>query len=111
MRKDASDVIYGEVSLLGIPALLPDWRVERSTVPVGFHLYELRHADEDWGDPCQLARGILVDFYGTILTLQPLALPACGYLNFDSSTDWGYIDDDPCATIAEFRSKYTGKEE
>ena len=70
MRKDASDVIYGEVSLLGIPALLPDWRVERSTVPVGFHLYELRHADEDWGDPCQLARSILVNFYGSILSMQ-----------------------------------------
>ena len=74
-------------------------------------MYEVRHADEDWGDPCQLARGILVDFYGTILTLQPLALPACGYLNFDSSTDWGYIDDDPCATVTEFHSKYAGKEE
>lgn len=54
MRKDAGEIIYDEGSLLGIPALLTDWRVERSTVPAGFHLYELRHADEDWGDPCQL---------------------------------------------------------
>ncbi len=37
--------------------------------------------------------------------------PSCGgYLNFDSGKDWGYIDDDPCATVAEFRSKYAGKE-
>lgn len=54
MRKNASEIIYDEVSLLGIPALLTDWRVERSTIPTDFHLYELRHADEDWGDPCQL---------------------------------------------------------
>ena len=74
-------------------------------------MYEVRHADEDWGDPCQLARGILVNFYGTILTLQPLLLNDCGYLDFDSSMDRGYIDDNPCATVAEFRSKYAGKEE
>ena len=46
----------------------------------------------------------------TILTLQPLLLNDCDYLGFDSSKDWGYIDDDPCTTIAEFRSKYAGKE-
>ena len=45
------------------------------------------------------------------MTLQPLLLNDCGYLDFDSSRDWGYVDNDPCATIAEFRSKYAGKEE
>ena len=109
MRKDASDVIYGEVSLLGIPALLPDWRVERSTVPVGFHLYELRHADEDWGDPCQLARSILVNFYGSILSMQPFHLPEHGYLDFGSK-DLVYIEVISCATVEEFQQKYGQKE-
>ena len=107
MRKNANEIIFDEIIVLGTPALFTDW----ASVPADVKMYEVRHADEDWGDPCQLARGILVDFYGTILTLQPLALPACGYLNFDSSTDWGYIDDDLCATVTEFRSKYAGKEE
>ena len=109
MRKDASDVIYGEVSLLGIPALLPDWRVERSTVPVGFHLYELRHADEDWGDPCQLARSILVNLYGSILSMQPFHLPEHGYLDFGSK-DLVYIEVNSCATVEEFQQKYGQKE-
>ena len=111
MRKNANEIIFDEIIVLGTPALFTDWRVDRVSVPTDMKMYEVRHADEDWGDPCQLARGILVDFYGTILTLQPLALPACGYLNFDSGKDWGYIDDDPCATVTEFRSKYAGKEE
>ena len=111
MRKNANEIIFDEIIVLGTPALFTDWRVDRVSVPCDLKMYVVRLADVVWGDPCQLARGILVDFYGTILTLQPLALPACGYLNFDSGKDWGYIDDNPCATVAEFRSKYAGKEE
>ena len=110
MRKNANEIIFDEIVVLGTPALFTDWRVDRTSVPADMKMYEVRHADEDWGDPCQLARGILVNFYGTILTLQPMPLPDCGYLNLDSGKDWGYIEDNPCATISEFRSKYTGKE-
>ena len=109
MRKDAGEIIYDEGSLLGIPALLTDWRVERSTVPAGFHLYELRHTDEDWGDPCQLARSILVNFYGSILSMQPFQLPEHGYLDFDSK-DLIYVEADSCATVEEFQQKYGRKE-
>ena len=109
MRKDAGEIIYDEGSLLGIPALLTDWRVERSTVPAGSHLYELRHADEDWGDPCQLARSILVNFYGSILSMQPFQLPEHGYLDFDSK-DLIYVEADSCATVGEFQQKYGRKE-
>lgn len=109
MRKDASKIIYDEVSLLGHPALLTDWRVDRTTVPDGFHLYELRHADEDWGDPCQIAKGILVNFYGSILTLQPFQLPSHGYLDFDSSA-LVYVEEDSCATLGEFLQKHSKEE-
>lgn len=103
MRKNANEIIFDEIIVLGTPALFTDWRVDRASVPADMKMY--------WGDSCQLARGIFVNFYGTILTLQPLLLNDCDYLDFDSSTGWGYIDDDPCATLAEFRSKYAGKEE
>ena len=97
MRKNANEIIFDEIIVLGTPALFTDWRVDKASVPTDMKMYEVRHADEDWGDPCQLARGIFVDFYGT--------------MDFESSRDWGYVDNDPCATIAEFRSKYAGKEE
>ena len=108
MRKDASKIIYDEVSLLGNPALLTDWRVDRATLPDGFYLYELRHADEDWGDPCQLAKSILVNFYGSVLTLQPFQLPSHGYLDFDS-IDLAYVEGDSCATLEEFLQKHSKK--
>lgn len=109
MRKDSSKIIYDEVSLLGTPALLTDWRVNRATLPDGFCLYELRHADEDWSDPCQLAKSILVNFYGSVLTLQPFQFPTHGYLDFDS-TDLAYVEGDSCATPDEFLQKYNKKE-
>lgn len=83
MRKRASEITYDECSFLGIPALLTDWRISRSTVPDGVHAYELRHADGNPFDPCQAARGILMNFCGSILTLQPLPIPEDGYLDFD----------------------------
>ena len=109
MRNNASEIIYDEVSLLGITALRTDWRVEGSTSPTGFHLYALRHADEDWGDPCQLARSILVNFYGSILSIQPFQLPEHGYLDFGSK-GLVYIEADSCATVEEFQQKYSRKE-
>lgn len=65
MRKNANEIIFDEIIVLGTPALFTDWRVDRASVPTDMKMYEVRHADEDWGDPCQLARGIFVDFYGT----------------------------------------------
>ena len=109
MRKDASKIFYDEVSLLGNSALLTNWRVERSTIPTGFHLYELRHADEDRGDPCQLARSILVNFYESILSMQPFQLPEYGYLDFDSK-ELIYVAADSCATVGEVQQKYGLKE-
>ena len=109
MRKDASKIIYDEISLLGNPPLLTDWRVDRTTLADGFHLYELRHADEDWGDPCQLAKSILVNFYGSILALQTFQLPSHGYLDLDS-TDLAYVEEDSCSTLNEFLQKYNKKE-
>ena len=109
MRKDASQIIYDEVSLLGLPTLLTGWRVDRTTIPDVFHLYELRHADEDWGDPCQLAKRILVNFYGSILTLHPFQLPAHSYLDFDSNA-LVYMGDNSCATLDGFLQKYNQKE-
>ena len=37
---------------------------------IHIYRYELRHGDEDWGEPRELARGLMVNFYGTVLTLS-----------------------------------------
>lgn len=103
-RKSAGMIGYEEITLLGTPALLTFERLFRDSVPKGMFLYELRHADEMWGGPCQLAEKILVNFYGSILTTDPIQLPVDGYLDFnkgDLVNTGGYYQ-----KIQNFRKKY-----
>lgn len=103
-RKSADMIGYEEITLLGTPALLTFERLFRDSVPKGMFLYELRHADEMWGGPCQLAEKILVNFYGSILTTDPIQLPVDGYLDFnkgDLVNTGGYYQ-----KIQNFRKKY-----
>lgn len=103
-RENVMTAAFEEVSVYGKPALFTSLRVDRSTVPDGLYLYELRHADEDWGDPCHLARSILVNHYGTVLTREPIQLPVEGWLNLNPS-DF-YFSDGGCRTAAAFQEKY-----
>lgn len=51
MRKNANEIIFDEIIVLGTPALFTDWRVDRASVPADMKMYEVRHADEDWVIP------------------------------------------------------------
>lgn len=51
MSYDAKKAAYQEVTILGRPALFAECRIDNSTVPKGLYRYELRHGDENWGDP------------------------------------------------------------
>ena len=83
MRMNAKEITYEEATLFGQPVLFTDFRLDRTTIPAQLYLYEIRHADDDSGLPCQVAKGILVNFYGSILSLEPLDIPADGYLDID----------------------------
>lgn len=62
-RHDANRLTYDEVTIFDVPALFTDLRVDRSTVPDGVYRYEVRYSDEYGGEPVELARGIIVDFF------------------------------------------------
>ena len=81
MRMNANEIPYEEATLFGQPVLFTDYRIDRTTVPPQLNLYELRHEDENSGRPCELAQGILVNFYGSILSLEPFDLSKTGYLS------------------------------
>lgn len=49
-----------------------DFRIDRSSIPEGFNMYEV--ADCCDGVPSYLAKGILVNFYGTIITKEEFKL-------------------------------------
>lgn len=52
---NASERTYQEVAIMDRPALFTELRIDRSSVPEGVYRYELRHSDEDWGEPIELS--------------------------------------------------------
>ena len=52
------------------------------------------------GDPVQIAKGIMVNHFGSIITCDPIRLPPDGYLDIDPEKDWDFCDGD-CRTVRE----------
>ena len=104
MSYDVKKLTYQEVTILGKPALFTECRLDRSTVPEGVYRYEIRHADENWGEPIELSRSIVINYYGTVLTREPFQLPVEGWMPLESDSlvfrDGGY------RTLAEFQQEY-----
>ena len=84
MPVDAMNERFEEVEFLGKTALFTDSRVARDSGPEGLHRYEIRHTDDDWGEPCQLGYGILVNHFGTLITNEAIQLDPSGHLDFDA---------------------------
>ena len=104
MSYDAQKVTYQEVTIFDRPALFTECRVDRATVPEGVYRYELRHGDEDWGEPIELARSIFANYYGTVLTREPFQLPIDGWIPMENDS-LSFLDSE-CRTLAEFQEKY-----
>ncbi len=97
---------FEEVEVFGKPALFTCLRIDRETVPDGVYKYSIRHDDECQGEACELARRIVVNHWGDILTLNEIDLGDAGYLLM-SDDDINYGVDD-IRTLNEFIKKYEG---
>ena len=73
MRYSSDELYYEQVTVLGYTALFTNERIKRDTVPDGWYLYEVRHDDECQGIPCEIAKGILVNFWGSLLMCDELS--------------------------------------
>lgn len=80
MRYDYRTEIFQKVSVCGIPCDFSDIRIDRSTVPEGRYQYEVAGDDDSGGAPVRVQRGVLVNFYGTLISDVPLALGCDGVL-------------------------------
>ena len=109
-RFNALSEQYEQVEVCGEPAMFTSSRIARETVPQGMYMYEVRHADEDWGEPCQLAKGIMVNHFGTIITSCPIELPSDGYRDFDFKKEWSFSAG-TCRNLADFMRKYPSKQQ
>lgn len=97
LRADATSVKWEKVKVLGKVGLFVDERISRDTIPDGWYFYEVRHADNDWCEPIEIGLGVLVNFYGTLITKEPLLAESFtnlddAYVDIDSENDWKYLD-------------------
>lgn len=111
---DASCAMFDRVMVLGYPMLFTCCRVDRDTVPGGVFVYEVRHADDDWGDPVQISDYVQVNHYGTLLTNSPIRLeynPKINrsYLKIDPDKDWDY--ESRMMTVKQYMERYSPKKE
>lgn len=89
-RLDARTEKYETIEFFGIPMLFSNFRLDRSTVPKGMHLYEVRHSDYEDADPVEIRDYVLVNFWGTLLSRKPLRLDERGCRYVRNGDDWGF---------------------
>ena len=96
MRYDAKKLKYDNYTFKGQPVIFTDCRIDSESIPKGMYLYEIRHSDEG-AVPCQLARGIWVNFWGSLLASDPIQLHVDGLLDFEED-ELSYVYGD-CVSI------------
>ena len=84
-----------------IKGLFTELRVKRDSVPDNLHLYSTRHGDDgDWCTPISIEYGVLVNFYGHLITDNSriddlLKKSKCGpFSPYLVIKDFYYIDDE-----------------
>ena len=108
MRVNAMTEKFEDVTVLGHPMLFTCARVDRDTVPEGLYMYEVRHDDDQQGDPVQIANWIMVNHWGTLITNKPLRLEPSerinnAYRDIDPEEDWNY--EGSVTTVKEYMEK------
>lgn len=73
MRLDDRTEKFQKISVCGIPCDFSDMRIDRSTVPKGKYQYEVAD-DESQGNPSRVRHGIMVNFFGTLISDVPLPI-------------------------------------
>ena len=81
-----------------------DMRIERDSVPKGLYLYGVR-IDEDGRNPVQIAKDVMDNHFGSLITREPIKFSPDGYLDIDPEKDWNFAGGD-CRTVKEFQENY-----
>jgi len=71
---DAHEEEYEHIELFGQPMLFTTSRIDRETVPDGWHCYDLRGSDYDPAEPIMVENRVVVNHAGTILSPTDLEL-------------------------------------
>jgi len=82
---DTSDYQFMEV--LGVEGVFTNMRIDKESLPEGFHKYALRSGEEDL--VCQISDNVTVNHAGDFITKTPIDLGPDGYKNL-TLEDWGF---------------------
>ena len=109
MRVNAMTEQFEDVTVLGHPMIFTCLRVDRDTVPEGLYVYEVRHDDDQQGDPVQIGNWIMVNHWGTIISNKPIRLEPSpnrnnAYRDIDPEEDWNY--EGTVTTVKEYMEKH-----
>lgn len=103
-RYNAMEEIFEEVTVLDMPALFTSLRINRNTVPAGYHVYEVRHDDVCQSEAAKIVQGIMVNHLGSLITRDEITLPDGKYL--DIEPDALIFADGDCRCMNDFMVKY-----
>ena len=72
-------------------------------------MYEVRHDDDQQGEPVQIGNWIMVNHWGTIISNKPLRLEPSpnrnnAYRDIDPEEDWNY--EGTVTTVKEYMEKH-----
>jgi len=80
-------------------------RIDPSLLPKGIYRYEIRHDDDCKGIMCELSKGVMINFWGTILSSQKINLNREGYREINEEKDVCYLSD-KVMTVEEYLKKF-----
>ena len=96
---------FEEITIINEPALFTPLRTDPSTIPAGVYTYEIRQDDECQGIACEVAKRIMVNQWGSILTLRPLDLGDEGRIYMEGDEiNYGI---DSSVTLGEFIERHS----
>ena len=99
MKVNARTGEFQHIELFDKYALFTNARIDRSTVPKGWHCYDFRGSDDDPGELCYIEKSVTVNHAGSVLMPEKLEMPASGRL--DVRDEIGFLDEGDM-TLREF---------
>lgn len=90
-RRRYEDCNFERISFRGEEYLFYDMRIDSDTVPEGKFIYEVAD-DSSNGDPARIRNGIMVDFFGTIISDKEMSFDdpeSC--TTWIQEGDWSYL--------------------
>ena len=89
MGADYNKETFTRVRVCGMKCDFSDMRIDGNTVQKMRYQYEVADDDESQGDPARVRQGIMVNFFGTLISDVPLPLLGDNVLQLDDKNfEW-----------------------